>query len=146
MLLRPKGKKGSLCLELLIYLPVIAGIFFSLIHLQLFFLESLSLDQATYETVKSLVSLEIAESTFESVFNEQAGFALSALGAIGLRGSLGSKLILAHDDTGYLVEANMEEARIVKEDGLLCVYCRYRSAFLPSIFIESRAVERSWKP
>ncbi len=146
MLLRPKYRKGSLCLELLIYLPVLAGLFFSLIYLQLFFLESLSLDQATYETVKSLVSLEIAESAFESVLNEQTGFALSALGAIGLRGNLGSKLILAHDATGYLVEENMKEARIVKEDGMLCAYCRYRSSFLPGVIIESRAVERSWKP
>ncbi|QRN85180.1 hypothetical protein JR334_09500 [Clostridia bacterium] len=109
-------------------------------------MESLYLDQATYETVKSMVSIEIAGTAFGSVLGEQSESIISSLWGIGLSGDSAKKLILAHDTSGRLTEENMEQVKIKKKDDVLQVFCRYRSSFLPDLFIESRAAERSWKP
>ena len=124
MLLTPVSRKGSICLELLIYLPLIAGLFLLLILGQLFFLESLC----------------------GSVINEQTDMVLSSLWAIRMSGSPARKLVMSHDVSGYLVEDNMDQVSIARRDGMMQVLCRYKSSFLPDVYIESRAAERSWKP
>ena len=146
MLLKRTKRKGSLCLELLLYLPLVALLFFSLLCLQLFYLESLCLDQATYETAKAMVSLEIAGEPFASMLSQQSDLALTLLGRIGLQGPAARQFILVHDASGYLREENMETAELNRTEGMLLVRCSYRSSFLPGVTMESRAAERSWKP
>ncbi len=142
-----KRKEGMLVLELLIILPLIIAFVFFMISYHFFCIESMCLDEATSETVKTLLSLEIAESSWKELVQKSMG----GLDLHDVRGTTKKStgvpaLILAQDASRLLQKENVREAWVQYREGYIQVYCRYESKFLPGLYLTSQAMERSWLP
>jgi len=143
MVLNKMGAKGSLVIETLLLLPLLASLAALVFAGGLFFLEAISLDQATSETVKEVLAWQIAGDTVPDGRMRQIA---SALDPEGLPEGVTARLIETLDASGMVRASRMDEASLSLEGGAVSCRCVYRSRFLPGARILSRAREGRWAP
>lgn len=133
-------------IEMLIYLPVLLALVFYLVNFFFFYLESLSLDVATAESAKTLVSAENAEDLMLDLFSSDLGQAIPLLGQLPWGTKVSKLFILHHDASGFLCPAAVPKASVRRFGKKIEVSCSYQSRYLPAMTVTSRACERSWRP
>lgn len=140
------NKKGSMTIEMLIYLPILLVIVFYFVYFIFFYLESISLDVATAETAKTLVTMESAEELMVDLLSSQAELAIPNISQTSKWGTSISRLwILYHDESNILEKEAMSHAQIRRQQGEIQVSCDYESQMIRGLNIKSKACERSWE-
>ena len=146
MLLMIKNKKGSFVLEATLVFPLVVLMILMFVMMQMAVLETSVLNQTTAEMAKVMAAGGMGEEALAALLVELTGLPSGLLvggdAALSREDSIG--FLMRMDDSGLLCADRVESVYVGRQEGYYRAKLVYRSAFIPGMLLDSRAMERSW--
>ncbi len=141
-----KDRKGRIVLEATLVFPLVVFVMLSFVMMQMAVLEASVLNQTTAEMVKVLAAGGMGEEALAALLVELTGLPMGLLAdrdsELSREESVG--FLLRMDDSGLLCADRVDSVFIGRKEGYYQAKLVYRSAFIPGMLLNSRAMERSW--